>query len=440
VLAFAGEKGLQKEAGARFVDAAVDFRTMVARRLIVELRAMFDGAALRIGGSEIQPANACEGNGGSAHGARLERHVEIAAREPLAFSKPAALSDDEHLGMGGRVSKLSRSVAGRGNRLSNLVDQDSADRNLSAPAGRRGLFERARHMAILENGCHKRSLELKMGRYQMARTPARQDLSGTNERDGGDRPSRIAKVIARSGLCSRRQAEVMISAGRVTVNGRTEHSPALNIASGDVIAVDGRILESAKSVRLWRYHKPKGLMTTHRDPEGRPTVFASLPAGMPRVISVGRLDFNTEGLLLLTNDGGLARHLELPATGWLRRYRVRAHGSVSEERLALLAKGLVIDGVRYEPIEARLERQQGGNVWLSIGIREGRNREVRKVLASLDLLVNRLIRVSFGPFQLADLAPGAVVEVERRVLREQLGPAVARQFGLTGRAPEISKP
>jgi 23S rRNA pseudouridine2605 synthase len=279
-----------------------------------------------------------------------------------------------------------------------------------------------------------------MGRYQMARLPARQDLSGTNEGDSNDRPSRIAKVIARSGLCSRRQAEVMISAGRVTVNGRTAHSPALNITSGDVIAVDGRILEPAKSVRLWRYHKPKGLMTTHRDPEGRPTVFASLPAGIPRVISVGRLDFNTEGLLLLTNDGGLARHLELPATGWLRRYRVRAHGSVGEERLAGLAKGLVIDGVRYEPIEARLERQQGGNVWLSIGIREGRNREVRKVLASLDLLVNRLIRVSFGPFQLADLAPGAVVEVERRVLRDQLGPTVARQFGLTGRAAEISKP
>jgi 23S rRNA pseudouridine2605 synthase len=243
-------------------------------------------------------------------------------------------------------------------------------------------------------------------------------------------PMRIAKAMARAGLCSRRDAERWILAGRVTVNGEVLQSPARDVGPQDVVKVDGRPLPTAEPVRLWRYYKPKGLVTTHRDPEGRPTVFDRLPEGMPRVISVGRLDFNTEGLLLLTTDGALARHLELPATGWLRRYRIRAHGTVTQADLDRLRQGVELDGVRYGPIEAALDREQGSNVWLTLGLREGKNREVRKVLASLDLQVNRLIRISFGPFQLLELEPGAVEPVKRRVLAEQLGPRLARELGL----------
>jgi len=247
---------------------------------------------------------------------------------------------------------------------------------------------------------------------------------------------RIAKAIARAGICSRRDAERMIEEGRVSVDGRVLTSPALNVTGREVILVDGKPLPAAEGVRLWRFHKPRGRVTTHKDPEGRPTVFDSLPENLPRVISVGRLDYNSEGLLLLTNDGALARHLELPATGWLRRYRARAWGKVTAEQLEALAQGVTVEGVRYEPIEARLDREQGDNVWLTLALREGKNREVRKVLGSLGLDVNRLIRTSFGPFQLTDLAPGAVAEVDRRVLRDQMGPRMAETFGLAGRAPE----
>jgi 23S rRNA pseudouridine2605 synthase len=241
---------------------------------------------------------------------------------------------------------------------------------------------------------------------------------------------RIAKALARAGLCSRREAERWIEEGRVSVNGETLKSPARDVSPRDKVVVDGNPLPSPEPPRLWRYHKPKGLVTTHRDPQGRPTVFDSLPPEVPRVISIGRLDFNTEGLLLLTNDGALARHLELPATGWLRRYRVRAHGSVTQEALDQLKDGIEIAGIRYGPIEAILEKPQGTNVWLVIGLREGKNREVRTILEHLGLTVNRLIRVSFGPFQLFDLAPGAVDAVKPRVLSEQLGHRMAAELGL----------
>lgn len=247
---------------------------------------------------------------------------------------------------------------------------------------------------------------------------------------------RIAKAIARAGLCSRRDAERWIAEGRVRVNGDILMSPARDVGPRDRIEVDGRPLPVAEPVRLWRYYKPRGMVTTHRDPEGRPTVFDNLPAHLPRVISVGRLDFNTEGLLLLTTDGALARHLELPATGWLRRYRVRAHGTVSDAQLAELAEGLTVDGMSYGPIVATFDRVQGANVWLTIGLREGKNREVRKILAHLGLTVNRLIRVSFGPFQLAELREGETEIVRRRVLGEQLGPRLARTFGLDQPDPD----
>jgi 23S rRNA pseudouridine2605 synthase len=240
---------------------------------------------------------------------------------------------------------------------------------------------------------------------------------------------RIAKVVSRAGLASRRDAEEWIVEGRVTVNGRVINSPALDVTENDVITVDGKPLPPRERTRLFLFHKPRGLMTTHADPEGRPTVFDNLPEGLPRLISVGRLDFNTEGLLLLTNDGGLARALELPDTGWLRRYRVRAHGEVTQGQLDELKKGVEVDGVKYGPIDATLERDQGANVWLVFAIREGKNREVRNVMAHLGLEVNRLIRVSYGPFQLQELEEGAVEEVKTRVLREQLGEKIAALAG-----------
>jgi len=240
---------------------------------------------------------------------------------------------------------------------------------------------------------------------------------------------RIAKVLARAGLASRRDAEEMVTQGRVSVNGRIINSPALDVTANDVVAVDGTPLPPRERTRLFLYHKPKGLMTTHADPEGRPTVFDNLPEGLPRLISIGRLDFNTEGLLLLTNDGGLARVLELPDTGWLRRYRVRAHGEITQAQLDELKNGIEVDGVKYGPIDATLERDQGANVWLVFAIREGKNREVRNVMAHLGLEVNRLIRISYGPFQLGEIEEGKVDEVKSRVLRDQLGEKVIAQAG-----------
>jgi len=252
------------------------------------------------------------------------------------------------------------------------------------------------------------------------------------ERHVPDKPSqndgdRIAKVIARAGLASRREAEAWIADGRVSVNGKVITSPALNVGPRDRISVDDQPLPRKARTRLFLYNKPRGLVTTHSDPEGRPTIFASLPKGLPRVISIGRLDMNTEGLLLLTNDGGLARALELPATGWRRTYRVRALGRVMQPALDALKKGVTVEGIHYGPIEATLDREQGANVWLTFTIREGKNREVRKVLESLGLKVNRLIRVSYGPFELGELEEAEVREVETPALRKALGPDIAKQ-------------
>jgi 23S rRNA pseudouridine2605 synthase len=233
---------------------------------------------------------------------------------------------------------------------------------------------------------------------------------------------RIAKVLARAGLCSRRDAERWIAAGRVMVDGAVLTTAAVNVTEESDVRVDGAPLPQPQRARLWRYHKPAGLVTTHRDEKGRPTVFDALPKELPRVVSVGRLDLNAEGLLLLTNDGALARRLELPATGWLRRYRVRVHGSVDPERLKALARGVTIEGVHYGPIHAELERVQGSNAWLIVALREGKNREVKRVLEHLGLPVTRLIRISYGPFQLGNLAKGMVEEVPKKVLAEQLGP------------------
>ena len=241
-------------------------------------------------------------------------------------------------------------------------------------------------------------------------------------KEGETRPGdRIAKVLARAGIASRRDAELMIEEGRVTVNGRTVASPALNVLPKDRITVDGKEVGDAEPPRLWLYHKPTGLVTTEKDEKGRDTVFASLPKDLPRVLSVGRLDITSEGLLLLTNDGELKRLLELPDTGWMRKYRVRVKGNATEAVLEPLRKGISIDGENFQPMEVVFDRQQGANAWLTVGIREGKNREIRRAMEHIGLTVNRLIRISYGPFRLGFIKPGEVEEVKARILREQLG-------------------
>ncbi|MER9305892.1 pseudouridine synthase [Mesorhizobium sp. M0293] len=289
----------------------------------------------------------------------------------------------------------------------------------------------------------------------------KRDFGDRPKRDFGDRPQdasgagfrsrprsaeateeageRIAKRLARAGLASRRDAEELIAAGRVKVNGRALTSPAFNVMPDDIIHLDGMEIPPIERTRLFLFHKPAGVVTTNRDPEGRKTVFDVLPAELPRLMTIGRLDINTEGLLLLTNDGGLSRVLELPATGWLRRYRVRVHGKVEESALAGLREGIAVDGVFYGAIEATLDREQGTNAWLTIGLREGKNREVRNILGSLGLDVTRLIRISYGPFQLDDLAEGHVLEIKGRVLRDQLGERLVEESGANFDA-EVNKP
>ncbi len=239
-----------------------------------------------------------------------------------------------------------------------------------------------------------------------------------NDAPSGDR---IAKVLSRAGVASRREAERMIEAGRVSVNGKVITSPALNVTEKDRIVLDGKQIGEPDPPRLWLYHKPAGLVTTERDEKDRETVFDSLPEGMPRVMSVGRLDLNSEGLLLLTNDGEIKRKLELPSTGWLRRYRVRINGAVSEDKLDILRKGIEVEGIKYQPMTVTFDRQQGANAWLTVALREGKNREIRRAMQAIGVTVNRLIRVSYGPFQLGELKAGEVEELRPRVVRDQLG-------------------
>lgn len=232
---------------------------------------------------------------------------------------------------------------------------------------------------------------------------------------------RIAKFIARSGVCSRRAAEELIKQQRVTVDGKIVESPAFNVEGTEKILLDGEKLPEIENTRLWLYYKPVGLVTTHKDTADRPTVFDNLPVGMPRVISVGRLDLNSEGLLLLTNSGELSRRLELPTNGWSRRYKVRVHGLADKKKIADLSKGTLVDGVQYGPVKVEIESQNGSNSWLLVTLTEGKNREIRKLMKSIGLEVARLIRLSYGPFQLGSLKKGEVKEVPQKVLKEQLG-------------------
>ena len=266
---------------------------------------------------------------------------------------------------------------------------------------------------------HSRQSAPPKGRGQAPKAPAADAPSGEGDR--------VAKALARAGVASRREVERLIEAGRVALNGQVLTTPAVKVAKGDILTLDGKPVEAAEAARVWRYHKPAGLVTSNGDPQGRPTVFDQLPKELPRTISVGRLDMNTEGLLLLTNDGGLARQLELPANAMVRRYRARAFGRVDSAKLEALKDGVTIEGVAYGAIEARIDKAQGtdrktgsANLWISVAITEGKNREVRRVLEHLGLKVNRLIRLAYGPFALADLALGEVQEVGPRVIREQL--------------------
>jgi 23S rRNA pseudouridine2605 synthase len=264
--------------------------------------------------------------------------------------------------------------------------------------------------------------------------------SGAAAEEGdGVETGRIAKILARAGVASRRDAERMVADGRIRVNGKLLDTPAVVVSTSDRIEVDGEAIAAIERTRLWVYHKPAGLVTTNRDPEGRTTIFEKMPDILPRVVTIGRLDINTEGLLLLSNDGGLARALELPSTGWLRRYRVRAHGEIDQAALDRLQDGIAVDGVLYGAIEATLDRQQGRNVWITMGLREGKNREIKNVLGALGLEVNRLIRISYGPFQLGDLPEGDVVEIRSKTLRDQLGSKLIEEAGLNFDAPIVDR-
>ena len=246
---------------------------------------------------------------------------------------------------------------------------------------------------------------------------------------------RVAKVIARAGICSRREAERYIEQGRVSVNGKVLTSPAVVVTQEDKIIVDKKALPVKERTRVWRYYKPVGLITSHKDPQGRPTVFDSLPDSLPRVISVGRLDLNSEGLLLLTNDGELARRIELPSTAWVRRYRVRIHGEMTADIAGKLAQGVVVEGIRYAPAQVVIDKKQGTNTWLTVSLKEGKNREIRKLMEAFGFKVTRLIRISYGPFQLGALPKGGIEEVKAKVLSEQLG-----SLGVFSSPPRKNKP
>ena len=238
---------------------------------------------------------------------------------------------------------------------------------------------------------------------------------------GAPTGDRIAKVLARAGVASRREIERMIEAGRIYMNGAKVERAAINVTSDDVITVDGKPVGEPDAPRLWLYHKPAGLVTSDRDEKGRKTIYDEMPGDLPRVLAIGRLDINSEGLLLLTNDGGIKRKLELPSTGWLRRYRVRVNGRPSEDTFAPLRNGVIVDGEKYQAMQVTIDRQQGANAWLTVGLREGKNREIRRAMQDVGLSVNRLIRVSYGPFQLGEIKPGEVDEIRRKIMRDQLG-------------------
>lgn len=406
----------------------------MAGGLVEEPRAVHDGAALGVFGAEHQPANARVADRPGAHGAGFERHHQSEAGQPVVSAFRRRLPKRQHLGVGRRVMRPDRAVGrNRDHFAGGLVDDDGADRGLAALGGGLRGVERDAHGAMVMVHDPHRTGARPSGQ---AHSPQAKDRAEDPQAAGGDR---VAKMLARAGVASRREVERLIEAGRVALNGQVLTTPAVKVEAGDILTVDGAVVTEAEPARLFRYHKPIDLVTSHKDPQGRPTVFERLPPGLPRLISVGRLDINSEGLLLLTNDGGLARALEMPATGIVRRYRARARGRVTQERLDTLKKGITVEGVHYGAIEATLDKAkegpQGANLWITVVLAEGKNREVRRVLEALGLKVNRLIRLSYGPFALATLMPGEVEEVGPRVIREQLADHIAPQNLPKGERP-----
>ncbi len=386
---------------------------MMAGGKFKELRSVFNGASLGIGCRVNQPRNAREADRAGAHRARFQSHIDGGSDQALIAECRGRSAQNLHLRMSRRIVQLNDPVAGARQNFACGGNKHRAHRHLSAFSG---------EFSFSESQLQKFDILVFHGGNNIG-TTAMTEKRGQRAMKTGER---IAKVIARSGACSRRNAEKLIAEGRVAVNGEPVTSPALNVDSDSLVSIDGKAIAHAQPARLWRYHKPAGLVTTHRDPEGRPTVFSRLPASMPRTISVGRLDINSEGLLLLTNDGELARRLELPSQGWTRRYRVRLFGSVTQEQLDRLMEGVTVDGIRYQPVKAELERSRGPYAWATVSLQEGKNREIKRLMEHLGLKVARLIRISFGPFHLGHLPEGAVAEIPAKVWREQLGLSKAR--------------
>lgn len=377
-------------------------------------RTLRHATGLGITGPVVEPVNACRRNGTRAHWAWLKRDIKRMSNQPLRPRRRTGSTQRQYFRMRGGIVVFACAVSCGRNNLAQGVNHYSPNGHFAAFGRCARLHQSRFHIGIElhphswpQTGPFRKSGKQAMCRPMSNDTPAPGD--------------RIAKVLSRAGIASRREAERMIEAGRVRVNGAQITSPALNVTAKDRIEVDGKPVSAPEPARLWLYHKPTGLVSTDADEKGRETIYDALPEDMPRVMSVGRLDLNSEGLLLLTNDGGIKRKLELPATGWLRRYRVRVNGRPTDDTLAPLRQGLTADGEKFQPMIVTLDRQQGANAWLTIGLREGRNREIRRALAEVDLTVNRLIRISYGPFQLGDLKPGAVEEVRRKIMRDQLG-------------------
>jgi 23S rRNA pseudouridine2605 synthase len=459
----------------------------VAGRLVEDARSVDHRAALGIVGSPDHPADSGVADGAGTHGAGLKRHIKCEIGETIVAEGPGRRAQGHDFSVGRGIMGSDRPVASPGDHGSGgLIDHNGPHGHLSGVRCRLRKLECHAHEPLImvrhtddndkkprprqDDRARKPNSDPSTSgpRYSVARPrivderPERPGGKGAFAKDGPrkdgprkegprkdapprkdgprkdskdakapaepKRSERIAKAMARAGIASRREVERLIGLGKVALNGKILATPAVLVTRDDVITVDGKTIGSAQATRVWRYHKPAGLVTSHKDPAGRPTVFDALPGGLPRVISVGRLDLNTEGLLLLTNDGELSRALELPTSALVRQYRARARGRVTQDALDKLQDGVTVDGVRYGPIDAKLEKAKtlgegeraGANLWISVSITEGKNREVRKVLESLGLTVNRLIRLAYGPFQLGTLPVGSVEEVGPRVIREML--------------------
>ena len=378
-------------------------------------RPVGDRSALLVRRAEHQPADARMADRTGAHGAGLERDEQARVRKALVCRSACRRAQNEDFRVCRRITAFDDAVAVACEEAPVRGHQGRAHGHFAAPGRRFRFGERQRHDLVVGHlpSCHE------PGHTVRRLAPNIEELRVAEIKEPSG--ERIAKVIARAGVCSRRDAEKLIAEGRVALDGEIVATPAIRVGTDQVVSVDGKPLAEPENTRLWRYFKPAGLVTTHKDPEGRPTVFQNLPKSLPRVVSIGRLDVNSEGLLLLTNDGGLARILELPSTGWTRKYRARLFGKIAQPELDRLAEGITIDGVKYGPVIADLERTKGMYSWASVSLKEGKNREVKRLMEHLGVKVARLIRIQFGPFHLGQLEEGQVEEIPAKIWRELLG-------------------